>query len=258
MKKLITIALGVMLTVGLSGVAVAGSLDSPGAPSAGSGMYTLQNLYDYLTSGAALTVQSSFQEPTTGPTAGTMKTTKQIGDDVKAMFNLCAITAASDVKSGMPFFCTQSGSWGVQTGTGLMQPTPTSTPTSTPTITSTPIPTPTWGQTQCEAAPYNGKWRATQLSIPNDYGCWVYGAMGQTCATTCGALNLACNPDNWNAPCAVCQDITGASGCQATHSAGEAPIVISGYGCYARTDGVNQSCTAFRSDSNRLCVCVLP
>ncbi|MCX6354066.1 MAG: hypothetical protein NTZ78_04060 [Candidatus Aureabacteria bacterium] len=41
MKKLITVALGFMLMVGLSGLVVAGSLDSPGAPSAGSGMYTL-------------------------------------------------------------------------------------------------------------------------------------------------------------------------------------------------------------------------
>ena len=135
MKKLITVALSLMLTVGLSGLAVAGSLDSPGAPSAGSGMYTLQNLYDYLTSGAALTVQTSFQEPTSGPTAGTMKTTKEIGDAVATPFALCATTTAADVKSGKAFFCTVSGSWGVQTGTLVVPPTPTITPTPTPTIT---------------------------------------------------------------------------------------------------------------------------
>ncbi|MCX6353935.1 MAG: fibrinogen-like YCDxxxxGGGW domain-containing protein [Candidatus Aureabacteria bacterium] len=137
MKKLITIALSLMFVACLSYTVIAGSLDSPGAPSAGSGMYTLQNLYDYLTSGAALTVQTSFQEPTTGPTAGTMKTTKQIGDAVATPFAQCASTTAADVRSGMPFFCTQPGSWGVQTGTGLMQPTPT--PTGTPTGTPTPI-----------------------------------------------------------------------------------------------------------------------
>ncbi|MCX6356172.1 MAG: fibrinogen-like YCDxxxxGGGW domain-containing protein [Candidatus Aureabacteria bacterium] len=94
MKKLITVALSLMFTVGMIGMAVAGSLDSPGAPSGGSGMYTLQNLYDYLTSGTALTV----------------------------------------LRSGMPFFCTQPGNWGVQTGTAIVI-TPTSTPTITPTIT---------------------------------------------------------------------------------------------------------------------------
>ena len=132
MKKLITVALSLLFAVGLSGFAVAGSLDSPGAPSAGSGMYTLQNLYDYLTSGAALTVQSSFQEPMSGP-GSTMKTTKEIGDGVQALFTQCPATAA-DVKSGVKFFSTKPGSWGVQTGTLVVPPTPT------PTITPTPTP----------------------------------------------------------------------------------------------------------------------
>ena len=135
MKKLIVMSLSLMLIVGVGGLAVAGSLDSPGAPSAGSGMYTLQNLYDYLTSGTALTVQSSFQEPTSGP-GSTMKTTRQIGDDVKALLDLCATTTAANVESGKAFFCTQPGSWGVQTGTAIVI---TATPTSTPTATATPI-----------------------------------------------------------------------------------------------------------------------
>jgi len=80
-------------------------------------MYTLQNLYDYLTSATALTVQSGFQEPTSGPTIGTMKTIKEIGDGIKERFDLCD-TAATDVKSGKKFFSTVSGSWGVKTGTG--------------------------------------------------------------------------------------------------------------------------------------------
>jgi len=142
MKKLITAALSLILMVGLSCVAIAGSLNSPGAPSAGSGMYTLQNLYDYLTSGTALTVQSSFQEPTSGPTAGTMKTTKEIGDAIKASFAQCPVTA-DNVESGVKFFCTQSGSWGVQTGTLVALPRPTATPTQTSTPTATQTPTPT-------------------------------------------------------------------------------------------------------------------
>jgi len=134
MKNLITLALSLMLMVGLSGLAVAGSLDSPGAPSAGSGMYTLQNLYDYLTSGTALTVQSSFQEPTTGPTAGTMKTTKEIGDAIKALLDQSDV-GPDNVESGKRFFCTQAGSWGIQTGILSALPRPTTTPTATPTTT---------------------------------------------------------------------------------------------------------------------------
>jgi len=139
MKKLITVVLSLILMVGLSCVAIAGSLDSPGAPSAGSGMYTLQNLYDYLTSGTALTVRSGFQEPTSGP-GSTMKTTRQIGDAIKDKFNLCSATA-DNVEQGVTFFCTQPGSWGIQTGTLAILPRPTVTPT--PTLTPTPTPTPT-------------------------------------------------------------------------------------------------------------------
>jgi len=137
MKKLIMMVLGLMVAVGMAGMAIAGNIDSPGAPSAGSGMYTLQNLYDYLTSGTALTVPGSFQEPGAGP-GSTMKSTKQIGDDVKALFVQCNATA-DKVLQGTKFFCTVAGSWGVKTGT-LLCPTPV------PTITPIPTATPTWYQ----------------------------------------------------------------------------------------------------------------
>jgi len=141
MKKLITAALSLVFMVGLSGLAVAGSLDAPGAPSAGSGMYTLQNLYDYIVSGTALTVQTGFQEPIAAP-ASTMKTTKEIGDALKSSFGQCNVTA-DNVELGKTFFCTLPGSWGVQTGRVCIAgtPTPTETPTPTPTITSTSTPT---------------------------------------------------------------------------------------------------------------------
>ncbi|MCX6353371.1 MAG: hypothetical protein NTZ78_00530 [Candidatus Aureabacteria bacterium] len=187
MKKLLTIALSLLFAVCVSYTAVAGSLDSPGAPSAGSGMYTLQNLYDYLTSGTALTVQTGFQEPTAGP-GSTMKTTKEIGDAVATPFALCATTTAADVKSGKPFFCTVSGSWGVQTGTGLMQPTPTIAPTITP--------TPTWGETRCLGKA--GKWLPSYLPYPNDYGCWFIAANGDdNCNTVCTGKGLQCAAGNW-------------------------------------------------------------
>ncbi|MCX6353787.1 MAG: fibrinogen-like YCDxxxxGGGW domain-containing protein [Candidatus Aureabacteria bacterium] len=150
MKKLITAALSLLSVVCLSYTAVAGSLDSPGAPSAGSGMYTLQNLYDYLTSGTALTVQTSFQEPTSGPTAGTMKTTKQIGDAIKALLDQSNV-GPDNVESGKRFFCTQSGNWGIQTGTLSALPRPTATPTSTPTMTPTSTITPYGVYASCKA-----------------------------------------------------------------------------------------------------------
>ncbi|MCX6354333.1 MAG: hypothetical protein NTZ78_05450 [Candidatus Aureabacteria bacterium] len=66
-----------------------------------------------------------------------MKTLNEIYDDIKAKFDDCGATAA-DVKVGKTFFCTQAGSWGIQTETWA---TPTPPPTNTPTPTPTPTPT---------------------------------------------------------------------------------------------------------------------
>ncbi|MCX6355134.1 MAG: hypothetical protein NTZ78_09565 [Candidatus Aureabacteria bacterium] len=132
MGRLTVAAVSVMFAAGLCGMVVAGSIDAPGAPTAGSGMYTLSQIYDYIVSGTALTVQSGFQEPTSAP-ASTMKTMKEIGDALKSSYEQCATTIAANVESGKPFFCTQPGSWGVQTGTALLMPTPTPSPTVTPT-----------------------------------------------------------------------------------------------------------------------------
>jgi len=143
MRATLAVVASVMLTAALCGMAVAGSIDSSGAPSSGSGMVTLQQMYNYLSSGIEVTPVPGFQEATSGPTAGTMKSIQQIYDDIKAKFTECNATTADNVEMGKPFFCTVSGRWGVQTGTGLMQPTPT--PTSTSTITPTPTITPTLG-----------------------------------------------------------------------------------------------------------------
>jgi len=130
-----------MLMAGLCGTVVAGSLDSPGAPSSGSRMCTLQNLYDYLNSGTAATMVGSFQEPSAAP-GSTMKTISQIYDDIKAKFEECDATA-ENVELGKKIFCTQPGSWGLQTGKICNAGTPTPTPTITRTPTITPTRTPT-------------------------------------------------------------------------------------------------------------------
>lgn len=126
-----------IFVVGMAGSVIAGSIDSPRAPTIGSGMYSFQQIYDYLNSGIEATPIASFQEPGAAPGA-TMKTTKQIYDDIKAKMDQCTGTAA-DMAQGKTFFCTRPGRWGVQTGTALLMPTPTptATPTATPTITPT-------------------------------------------------------------------------------------------------------------------------
>ena len=115
MKKLMTMVLGLMCAVGMAGMAMAGNIDSPGPPSAGSGMYSLKQLYDYLNAGTTATIPGSFQEPSAGP-ASTMYNTKQIYEAVATPFPQCN-AAVADVKSGVKFFSTVAGSWGVKTGT---------------------------------------------------------------------------------------------------------------------------------------------
>jgi hypothetical protein len=91
------------------------SMDSLGDPSSGSGMYSLQDLYNYLMNGSALMAPSGFQEPSAGPSQ-TMKSLKEIGDDVKAVLDQCTVTA-DEVKSGEKFFSTEPGNWGLRVGT---------------------------------------------------------------------------------------------------------------------------------------------
>ncbi|MCX6355078.1 MAG: hypothetical protein NTZ78_09280 [Candidatus Aureabacteria bacterium] len=253
MKKIITAALSLLFVVCVSYTAVAGSIDSPGAPSAGSGMYTLQNLYDYLTSGTALTVQTSFQEPTSGP-GSTMKTTKEIGDGVQALFTQCPVTAA-DVKSGMKFFSTVSGSWGVQTGTGLMQPTPTPTPTITPTPTPTITPTP-WGPEACAAK--GGYWSPNGLGAD---GCWFKAAAVNTsCDVVCaeGTRGLSCRINAFDdLDCLACKALQpNWVNCQIQDSS-YIPQTWSDSYCYYRNNPntIGANCAAKASDIKRLCVC---
>ncbi|MCX6356076.1 MAG: hypothetical protein NTZ78_14420 [Candidatus Aureabacteria bacterium] len=138
MRATLAVVVSVMIAASLYGTVVAGNLDSAGAPSGGSGMYSLSQIYDYLNSGIKATPVPSFQGPGAAP-GSTMKTTREIYESIEAKHNQCNVTAAH-VEAGWMFFCTQSGSWGVQTGTLVVPPTPT------PTITPTPSPssTATW------------------------------------------------------------------------------------------------------------------
>ncbi|MCX6353999.1 MAG: hypothetical protein NTZ78_03725 [Candidatus Aureabacteria bacterium] len=249
MKKLITAALSLLFAVCMSYTAFAGSLDSPGAPSAGSGMYTLQNLYDYLTNGTALTMQSSFQEPTSGP-GSTMKTTKEIGDAVATPFAMCATTTAANVESGKPFFCTQPGSWGVQTGTLVVPPTPT--PTITPTIT--PTSTPIWDEVSCESAPYYGYWSPRS---DGGNGCWIEGARGTSCTLVCQAVGLTCVTANWSVgdiACATCEYLHSKSSCTMEANRPDNPG-WNGSGCYGNLNAVQDCDSVIATGNWRQCVC---
>ncbi|MCX6355181.1 MAG: hypothetical protein NTZ78_09805 [Candidatus Aureabacteria bacterium] len=262
MRTTLVPVVSVMVASSLCGLAVAGSIDSPGAPSSGSGMVTLQQMYNYLSSGIEVTPVTGFQEATSGPTAGTMKSTQQIYDDIKAKFAQCTATAAH-VESGWTFFSTASGSWGVQMGSGLMQPTPTITPTLTPTQTSTPTqtqtqtptPTPTWNQGACAAK--GGYWAADNLG---GYGCWFDGGL-DFCDHFCASAprSLVCDPSNWddNSTCSVCKHYYPGSDCEQEVYDHSPNYITNQYKCQTRGAAWTQNCALASGAGNqiRFCIC---
>jgi hypothetical protein len=79
-KTLLIGVVGMVIGVLLSAAVVfAGSLNPGSGPGdAGSQMFTLQQIYDRLTSGAAGTKMTAFTEPAAGPSAGTMRTLDEV------------------------------------------------------------------------------------------------------------------------------------------------------------------------------------
>ena len=114
MRKGLLLTLIVALTL-LPAAAFAGDPDTPpGSPEAGSGMPSLQALYDYLTTGASPAGSGSFEEPSAAP-APTMKTLKEIYEDFKSLIARISVTP-EQVLSGQTFFSTD-GAWGPADGT---------------------------------------------------------------------------------------------------------------------------------------------
>jgi hypothetical protein len=105
------------LTAFVNPEAWAGSLTPPGAPSAGSGMPTLEQIYNRLDTGAGITVPAAFVDPGTGPSAPTGRSL----NDIKARLPTPDNTngaAPAEVSSGRTFWGLRTdGSWGLQTGT---------------------------------------------------------------------------------------------------------------------------------------------
>jgi len=96
----------------------AGNLDSPAPPSeAGSAMYTLEDVYNKLDTGADATKRTGgFAEPGAGPSAGTGHTLDQVMGKTPAKDNTNG-AAPADVADGKTFWGLKDGSWGPQTGT---------------------------------------------------------------------------------------------------------------------------------------------
>ncbi len=93
----------------------AGSLDSPaGTTSTNSAMYTLDDLYNRLDTGAAGSVRA-FAEPSFGPTARTMHNLNEIMGKMPSQSTNAA--APSNVDSGKWFWGLRDGQWGPQQGT---------------------------------------------------------------------------------------------------------------------------------------------
>ena len=110
---LLTLAFG----VGRLSAGTTGSPDSPGGPASDAAkMYTLEDIYQRLDSGAAGT-QNTFTEPAAGP-GTTMHTLNDIMDKAPVADNTNGATTA-EVLTGKTYWSlrTSGGTWGPQTGT---------------------------------------------------------------------------------------------------------------------------------------------
>ena len=113
------ILIGVVVGVLLSSVAVvlAGNLDSPAGPTAAGGqMYTLEQIYDRLDTGAESAKMTTFAEPDSAP-GSTMHTLDEIMAKAPAEDNTNGATPAQ-VLTGKTYWSlrTSGGTWGLETG----------------------------------------------------------------------------------------------------------------------------------------------
>ena len=106
------LVIGVLLS---TAVVLAGNLNpSAGSSGAASQMFTLQQMYDRLVSGAAGSKMTAFTEPGSGPSVATGRTLDEIMAVAPAV-NATGATAA-EVASGKSFWGLNSGEWGQRTG----------------------------------------------------------------------------------------------------------------------------------------------
>ncbi len=118
MKKYTMAILFFLMFLSYTNGVLAGDADSPASPSGGSGMVTVNGLYNYLDSGEAPTESGSFQMPTTAP-GSTMNSVQDIYTNTKAQFDQCN-AEPDQVLSGVKYFSTDPAHWGPQTGTATV------------------------------------------------------------------------------------------------------------------------------------------
>jgi hypothetical protein len=106
--------LSVLFICLFSMTASAGDLDSSGDPTAGSGMYSLEDIYNRLDTGAWGTSGGPFKEPSAGPAATGHNLNDVMG---KAPEIDTSGATPANVGSGKTFWGLGSGNWGLQTGT---------------------------------------------------------------------------------------------------------------------------------------------
>ena len=121
------IVIGVLLS---TAVVFAGSLNpSTGPTGADSQMYTLQQIYDRLVSGAAGVKMTEFTEPTSGP-GSTMRTLDEIMAAAPAVDATNGATV-TQVLAGRTFWGLTASQWATQTGTMANNGAVTIMPTTT-------------------------------------------------------------------------------------------------------------------------------
>jgi len=115
-----------------TGAVVAGDLTPPGGPdSEDSALYTLEDLYKRLETGAEGTKRGAgFAEPASGPTAGTMHDLNAIMDKMPAKDDTDG-AKAEEVTKDKTFWGLTDGEWGPKTGTRVPSPVPRTGQTST-------------------------------------------------------------------------------------------------------------------------------
>jgi hypothetical protein len=131
MKKLMVIALTLMVMLCFGAISFAGSLDDPGLPtSPSSAMFTLEDIYNRLGTGAAGTKRPGvFVEPSSGPAA-----TGHTLDEVMGLAPTVDDTngaVPAEILSGKTLWGLTGGDWGLKTGTMPNNGAVTYTPTTT-------------------------------------------------------------------------------------------------------------------------------
>jgi len=114
-KSVFTTVMAAVFAILAMTPAFAGSLDAPSAPTdPASAMFTLEDIYQRLATGAAGTKRTSFAGPTAGPIAGTGHTLDEVMGKAPAVD--AGGASPADVLSGKTFWGLTGGAWGFQTG----------------------------------------------------------------------------------------------------------------------------------------------